>query len=171
MEEEWKQIWEFPAYSISTYGRIRNDDRHTFVKQSLTLQGAVKVGLMSDGTQYTRSVIRLVAETFIPQKNDKFNTPLHLDGDQQNNYIDNIVWRPRWFVWKYANQFRTMDKYKTYGSVVCRETGEVYASPVEAAISHGLLFFEIVQSAIEMTPVWPDWIRFHWAGEEEGWKK
>lgn len=165
-QERWKQIWEFPTYSVSTFGHIRNDDRMREVKQSLTRDGASKVGLVSDGKQHTRSVARIVLDTFVKNTNARFDTPLHLNGDLSDNRLSNLTWRPRWFVWKYSRQFDNgVSKYVSYGPVVCRETGEEYESPDHAAMTHGLLVFEVVQSAIEMTPVWPDWLIFHWLGE------
>jgi len=163
VDEEWDQIDEFPDYSVSSFGRIRNDIRDAPVCTSLTLQGAVKVGLMKGGVQYTRSVKVIVAERFVPQTNPMFNTPIHLDCDQQNNRASNLVWRPRWFAWKYAQQLVDIEHY--YGSkpIMNLKTGVVYANVVEAAMANGLLFWELQMSAFNQIPVFPSWQLYGWA--------
>jgi hypothetical protein len=162
MTEQWVEIFDFPNYSVSNWGRVRNEDRGRLLKQSVTKQGAVKVGLVLGGKQYTRSVKVLVAEAFIPEDNDKFDTPMHLDGNQLNNRSDNIVWRPRWFAWKYARQFDDIDKYIDRGPVFDNTTGEVYKNIAEAGITNGLLFYEIHFAIVNKTAVFPIWHVFDW---------
>lgn len=160
MEETWMEIPEFPNYQISSYGRVRNHVRRQPVALSLTQQGAVKVNLFADNKHYTRSVKRLVAENFVPGHTFVFDTPIHLDGDQQNNRADNLVWRPRWFAGKYSHQFRYFQKYVGMGPLVDRKTGVMYQDVYEAATRNGLLFEEVELALVNKVPVFPTWHLF-----------
>lgn len=162
MEEHWSKIYDFTDYSVSTLGRIRNDRREHLVKQSMNTRGVVRVGLYRDRVQHTRSVKVIVAETFVGGRTEKFDTAMLLDGDPYNNAAYNLVWRPRWFCWKYANQFVLFDKYVGKGPVYDRRTEETYDDVVIAAKVNGLLVKEIMISLVSKTPVFPTWQVFDW---------
>lgn len=162
MREQWKPIIGFPNYSISSEGRVRNDARGKPVRSSLTKQGAVKVGLSGRNGQQTRSVKLLVADAFVKGYTEIYNTPIHLDGDQSNNSASNLAWRPRWFAIKYARQFETIDTYLGVGPVMVRKTGVVYSDIVEAATTHGVLFFEVQMSLVNKITVFPTYQIYDW---------
>lgn len=166
MDEIWSKIYEFPEYSISSHGRVRNEARTRIIKTSLTRQGAVKVGLVKGGKQHTRSVKVLVAEAFVEGWTEQFDTSMHLDGNAENNRADNIVWRPRWFVWKYHRQFETIDKYVGVGPVADRKTGEIYPDIAQASMANGLLCHEVHLALVNKTPVFPSWRIFDWVREQ-----
>jgi len=163
VQEVWAQLDEFEDYSISNLGRVRNDIRDSLVALSLTQQGAVKVGLMKGGRQHTRSVKVLVAETFVPRDNPLFNSPINLDCNPRNNQVGNIVWRPRWFAWRYTQQLVNVKRYRGVGPVVNVKTGAMYADVVEAAMTNGLLFSEVELSVVNQIPVFPSWHLYAWA--------
>lgn len=163
MDKHWKKIKGFPEYSVSTSGEIRNDARRKPVRTSLTKQGGVKVGLMSGGKQFSRGVKNLVAEAFVPGKSETMDTPMLLDGNQENLHVSNIVWRPRWFAWKYHRQFDMIKTYAGVGPIYDRRSGIRYEDIVEAGIVNGLLFNEINLSLLNHTPCFPNWLRFDWA--------
>lgn len=163
MEEMWAKILGFPKYSVSTEGRIRNDVRERIVQQSCTAHGLAKVGLSKNGKQYTRSVKILVATAFIPGKTAEFDTAMNLDGNQQNNHVHNLVWRPHWFVCKYSAQFANIDDYRGIGPIVDRHSGLVYADIVDAGIANGYLFKEIKMALVNKIPVFPTWHLFDWS--------
>ena len=155
MDEKWSTIKDFPAYKISTNGEIVNRDTNRNIKLSTNKAGIVKVGLVYDGTQYTRAVSVLVAEAFVFGRDEKFNTPIHLDGNALNNRADNILWRPRWFAWKYARQFTEVTIYNAQGPILDLKTGVWYTDMMEAATENGLLVDEIRRSVIFRRPVFP----------------
>ena len=163
VEEEWYPIEEFPDYEISNTGLIVNSDTNRIMKTSKTLQGAVKVGLMgSDGKQYTRSVKLLVADAFVGGRDHICNTPIHLDGDQENCNADNLAWRPRWFAIRYLYQFQTIYAYDTTSKIQDVDSGEVSTNPYEAAKRYGLLMDHIVKSCVNGTPCFPTAQVFKW---------
>lgn len=155
MEIVWAQVYDFPNYLVSNYGDVSNATTGKLLRHSMTQQGAVKVNLMRDNVSYTRSVKVLVAELFLDGASDIFNTPIHLDGDQENNRADNLAWRPRWFAWKYSQQFHDDAVFQWKGKIKDLETGETYASFFAAACKHGLLVKDIVQGIMLRQRVFP----------------
>ena len=161
-EEEWENILGFPNYMISTHGRVRNIKHGRLVKMSTTKQGAMKVSLYSENNRITKSVKVLVAEAFLPGRTDQFDTAMHLDGDQSNNRIENLVWRPRWFAWKYSRQFDYLEQYSKLGPVYEIRSKKEYSSVAEAGMSNGLLFNEIDFGISNKVAVFPTWQQFEW---------
>lgn len=177
MTEFWLQVKDFPDaynedfiqrfsnYNVSNLGRVRNVVTDRIIKLSRTKQGAVKVGLYDgNGKQYTRSLKLLVAHAFVPgYTHDLFNTPIHLDGDQVNCNADNLIWRPRWFAWKYARQFENIDEYVNRGPIYDCDTSLRYNNIAEAAMRLGLLCKDIhIASIVYGNPVFPTFHKFAW---------
>lgn len=61
---------------------------------SLNHDGYVKVRLIMKGKDKTARVHRLVAEAFIPNPEGK-ETVNHIDGNKENNCVDNLEWADR----------------------------------------------------------------------------
>jgi len=155
MDEHWSVIPEFPNYSVSDLGNVMNNITGRDIRLTLTSQGAVKVGLVRGGTQYTRSVKVLVAEAFVPGRTDIFDTPIQLDGYQHNNMAENLMWRPRWFAWKYSRQFAIESDYHSRGPIYDLDTGQRYADVYEVATRNGLLFQDVWRSVNLGYPTFP----------------
>lgn len=157
--EIWKPIENFPMYEISNYGEVANIETDLIIRPSATLQGALKIGLVKDGRQYTRSVKVLVARTFVDGEDAIFDTPMLLNGDQFDCRAENIVWRPRWFSWNYARQIdQQKDIYKLGPLIEIDESGIVvnaYHNTIEASLKHGLLFADVWDSIHTGKPVFP----------------
>ena len=161
MKVEWLQIEEFPAYSVSNIGEVRNDETDRYMTKLMNQRGIVNVGLTRDRVQYKRSLAVLVAEHFVDKPADTsgrwlqaFDTPVNLDGDRTNNRAENIVWRPRWFATQYFKQFR--DVYPCLNRPVeIIETGEMFETSLHAAIALGVLDREIAISVMTKNYVWP----------------
>jgi hypothetical protein len=145
--EQWRDIPGFPDYEISSEGRVCNIKTDFIVQRSYTQQGGAKVGLHLNGEQLTRSVKVLVAQAFVPGENMEFNTPILLDGNQENCSVENIMWRPRWFAWHYTRQFSKLLPVYEMGPIVelnDRDTIiEVYEHVFDAGISNGLLLYDV----------------------------
>lgn len=109
MEEVWKDIEGFEGYyQVSNLGRVRSLDRIIIFdngksKEEKTLlkgkilcitkqtQGYSQVGLCKQGTQKSYRLNRLVANAFIPKIEGKIYVN-HIDGDKDNNRVDNLEW-------------------------------------------------------------------------------
>lgn len=162
LEVEWREITEFPRYSVSTTGLVRNDETGRVLTRLVNRQGITYVGITKGGSQRNRSVPRLVAEAFLPLPRYKtFDTPINLDGDRLNNHVDNLMWRPRWFAMRYHRQFQTIHENYVW-PIEEVATGEIFESPWGAVVKYGLLCHEIVTNASNNTyhanldrGVWP----------------
>lgn len=156
MQCEWLKILEFPNYSVSDTGFVRNEDYGKYhdvrmMVPHVNQRGIVNVSFNRRGQQYKRSVAVLVATAFVTTARSlAFDTPINLDGDRFNNNASNLLWRPRWYATEYFRQFqrrfRGIDK-----PVQEFKTEEVFDSSWDAAISLGLLDAEIVNSILYKT--------------------
>lgn len=159
MDEVWLVCDEFPDYSLSSFGRVANTKHSRIIKPIITKEGTVKVKLYLDGVQHTKSLKVLLGNAFISGRTNTFNTIINLDGNLENNNITNLIWRPRWFAWKYRRQLENVDHYTSLvrGLIFDRKTNLVYDGIVNAGLTNGLLFSEILLSLHDQTPVFPTW--------------
>lgn len=155
MSEVWVRIEEFPTYKVSNHGRVMNMFTLRILNNSVSPSGVVKIGLVSGGAQHTRSVKVLVAEAFVEGKNEVFNTPINLDGDQNNNHADNLVWRPRWFAWSYSRQFKTLPPEHKHGPIVELPTETMYENVLSVATTNGLLIKDVWKGIQFKRPIFP----------------
>ena len=160
MNEHWKTIEWFPEYSVSNFGNVRSNKSERILSVSPNQFGVIQVGLMRDSVQYHRSVPLLVAKAFLPIHPGPFDTPINLNGDRQNNHVDNLVWRPRWFAVKYNRQFRYPYSNHINSPIVDKKTGDVSENSFECAMHYGLLEEEIVIAILNRTYVWPTYQEF-----------
>jgi len=158
--DDWSEIRFFPGYSVSTEGKVRNDDTGRLMKLFVNPHGIQFVGLVRSRVQYKKAVSLLVANAFIPRPiREAFDTPINLDGDRLNNAVPNLTWRPRWFAIKYVQQFKRDIRGFTVPVEEVR-TGEQFPTSWEAAIKYGLLDREILLATLARTHVWPTYQRF-----------
>lgn len=155
MLADWRPIQSFSTYSVSSTGRVRNDETGRHMVLSVNQRGIVNVGLMRNNHQYKRSVGLLVADAFVKDgRTPAFNTPMHLDGDKLNNNATNLMWRPLWFARKYAEQLEEAH-FEDYYPIVEVNTGEKFENPWDAARKFGLLQADIILSVCNSQRVWP----------------
>lgn len=155
--QSFKRIPDFWDYMVGNHGEVYNTAFSRWMTFTPTQHGELTVGLTRDGRQYRRSVKVLVARAFVPGESMDCDTPILLDGDRRNLRADNIVWRPRWFAWHYAQQFKE-DEYDSWaytGPVIDEKTGVVYETVIDAAIGTGSLITDIKKSLLNKTKVYP----------------
>ena len=89
--EEWKTINDYPNYSISSLGVIRNDTTKRIMKFKTTKAGYLEICLCKDGIRKTLLHHRLLAIHFIPNPE---NLPEidHLNNIKNDNRIGNLRW-------------------------------------------------------------------------------
>lgn len=120
--EIWKDIKGYEGlYQVSNLGRIKSVDRivimkhysgcnatHSYkgkiLKQQKDKYGYMRVALSKNGKIKLKQVHRLVAETFIPNPENK-PTVNHEDGNKENNVVANLSWA--------THQEQTMHAFKT----------------------------------------------------------
>lgn len=107
MEKVWKPVVGYEeSYEVSNYGEIRGVDRYVSNGKGLSLKRGVIKSLKTDKDGYFRVYLsknskkkqhlvhRLVAQAFLGNVEEK-PCVNHIDGDKQNNYVNNLEWVTR----------------------------------------------------------------------------
>lgn len=136
MSEIWKTIKNFPRYSVSNQGRVRNNSTGKILKYRTKEYFQVVLSQGKSSTRKDCQVHRLVAETFIP--NPK-GLPMvnHIDGNRFNNNVNNLEWvtNRENIVHAYRTLNRQMGfkRHKPSKKVIRVEDGKVFDSITDAA--------------------------------------
>lgn len=158
LKEKWRQIDEFPTYSVSNLGRVHDDENNQEVFTSPNQYGHVRVNLWlpDRSARRTRSVALLVATAFIEPPDFLSDHVILLDGDLQHVSSENLAWRPRWFAWKYSRQLRIPQPLHYHNLKVRNVTLlKNYSSVIEAGMTEGLLFRDIWRSTYTEAAIYP----------------
>lgn len=99
MQEVYKPIKGYEGlYEVSNLGNVKSLSKirgRAFTAERLLkpriVNGYVMVTLCKESKRFNASVHRLIAEAFIPNPENK-ETINHIDGNKQNNSIDNLEW-------------------------------------------------------------------------------
>lgn len=158
-----KQVPGFPGYSVSKFGRFFNDETAHEMTLSGNQKGELTVGLMREGVQVRRSAKLLVAKAWVRGESEIHNTPMLLDGNHQNLNAENIVWRPRWFAWKYSRQWDSPRDFFGQGPVLEMTTNARYHNVAHAALENGELCVDIIMSILNELYVFPHNHKYAWA--------
>ena len=95
MKEIWKDIPNYEGlYQASNLGRIRNARTNLIRKNVKSFGLYYTIILNVNGKQHLHLVHRLIAQTFIPNPDNKKEIN-HIDGNKHNNKIDNLEWVTR----------------------------------------------------------------------------
>ena len=87
--ECWKKIEDYENYSVSSFGRVRNDMTKLILKPGTDYAGYYIVNLYQNRKAKTFKIHRLVAIYFIPNPMNKKCVD-HIDHDRKNNRINNL---------------------------------------------------------------------------------
>lgn len=161
--EAWLPLQDYPGYSASDLGRVRNDKRQTILTPNRNQSDVTYVCLMREGNQVKRSLSRLICETFVPNTNQivPFTTPIHLNGNPIDCKASNLLWRPRWFALKHGRQFKL--DLPEYYPIRDKQTNEVFDSVWSFVLAYGLLYMDVVLSVYRFTRVFPIMHDVEWA--------
>lgn len=165
IDEIWRDIKGFEGYyQISNIGNVKSLNRfitcmnngteckrfisEKILKQHIDCDGYCRINLIKDGCEKGFGVHRLVAEAFILNPENK-PTVNHIDGNKQNNHVDNLEWATYQEQNDHAVRIglrsaetmrpayeKSIAKLKR--SVICVETGEIFESQIEAERQLGL---------------------------------
>ena len=91
MQEKWQILINYPNYSISSFGRIKNK---TKILKPFFSFGYKRIRLYCNKEYKYYSIHRLVAEYFIPNPENKPEVN-HIDGNSLNNTDNNLEWVTR----------------------------------------------------------------------------
>ena len=135
MKEQRKPIAGFEEYTVSNLGYVVST-KHT--KTERHLYGFKTSGGYSRLTLNGKyaSLHRLVATAFLPNPEGKREVN-HIDGNKQNNRVDNLEWATSSENKKHY--YRTLNgKHPKAKPILCVETGVIYKSGHEAARQNGV---------------------------------
>lgn len=91
-KEIWKDIKGFEGlYQISNYGRVWSCRRGNYKVPDANNFGYLRIQLSVKKKHYRFFIHRLVAETFLPNPENKTQVN-HKDCDKTNNYVGNLEW-------------------------------------------------------------------------------
>lgn len=97
MLEIWRDIKNYEGiYEVSNLGRIKSISRNGTIKENRILKpnkvmGYSQIVLYKNNKREYKKIHRLVAETFIPNLENKREVN-HKDGNKTNNCVDNLEW-------------------------------------------------------------------------------
>ena len=87
--ERWSKIEGYDNYSVSTFGRVRNDTTKRILKFGYDGGGYNFVNLSHHGVIKIRRIHRLVAVAFLANLSNKHCVD-HIDNQKINNHITNL---------------------------------------------------------------------------------
>ena len=88
---EWRKINDFPNYSVSDEGQIRNDKTGTIRTLNYTYDGYAFITIKKNGKTYAPQIHRLVLQAFCPNENSSLQVN-HINGDRKDNRLINLEW-------------------------------------------------------------------------------
>jgi hypothetical protein len=90
--ETWKDIVNFPGYAVSSLGRIFSAKSNKILSFNQKVRYQLVI-LHSDGLRFTRTVHRLVMESFELRPSVKGRWQVnHKNGNRHDNRLENLEW-------------------------------------------------------------------------------
>lgn len=95
MSESWRIIDEFPNYSVSSLGKVKNNKTQKILKPQMNvLHKHHQVHLRKDSKTIHQSIHRLVAKAFLPNPENKPEVD-HINRCRTDNCVENLRWVTR----------------------------------------------------------------------------
>lgn len=89
-DEEWRVVANYSQYVVSNKGRIMNIFTKRLLKPAVKPAGYLQVHLWKNGKGATKDIHQIVYQSFFPGENLEGYVINHIDGNKQNNTLDNL---------------------------------------------------------------------------------
>lgn len=116
-------------YAVTSCGKVWSYKNKIFLKPGKDKSGYLLVTLSKNGDKETKTLHRLVMETYCPIEGMENLECDHIDFDCQNNCLKNLQW---------LAPEQNNKKHKACKKVLCVETGIIYKSINEAERQTGI---------------------------------
>lgn len=131
-KEVWKPIEGYEGmYEISNLGRIKSfktNKQNGKILKLNTCSRYSKCILSKNGISTTFNIHRLVAQTFIPNPDNKLEIN-HIDGNRFNNCVSNLEWCTRKENMEHASKNRLMKRGPRENNPIISKEKEKYIPP------------------------------------------
>ena len=145
--EQWKIIDNYPNYSVSNLGNVRNDRKNNILKCSVDKStGYKRTALTKENKHNQHYVHRLVAGVFIENLAGRKCVD-HIDNDRTNNNIDNLRWATHQENQRNCTKFKNCSTGKT-GVHLHKMTGKYTANITINYRTVHLGYFKTIEEAI-----------------------
>ena len=153
--EEWRVCAEYPAYEVSSFGRVKNIKTKNILKPRANSERMYQLVHLRTGVPIKNGkyayIHRLVAEAFCEKQSDDQDQIDHIDRRRNNNYYKNLQWATRSENLQNKGKGHSEYVYRAKTPIVLldKETNELiaeYASPNEAGKELGLSPVQIVKN-------------------------
>lgn len=129
------------VYAITSCGKVWSYTRHKFLQPRITRCGYYEVQLYSKNKSKQYRVHRLVAETYIPNPENKPEVN-HKDENKLNNCINNLEWVTSKENMNYGTRSQRVSQKKSR-AIYCKELNQTFPSMIktqkQTGINRGLI--------------------------------
>lgn len=157
MEEIWKDVVGYEEiYWVSSFGNIKSNNKEKLI-QHINKRGYCLISLCKNKIKKTIRVHRIVAESFIPNINNKPYIN-HINGIKHDNRIENLEWcTPKEnILHSFKNKLQVVpkgNKHHLYGKsgslnhsakkVIDTSNGKIYGCLQDASNATGIKYFNL----------------------------
>lgn len=159
MQEIWRTVKDYPLYSVSNLGRLKNNKTQKILKGGLDSYGYRIVILCNNGKRKIKTIHRLIAESFIDNPDNKPQVN-HINGVKTDNRVINLEWvtnqENQNHFWRVINSdVNKANRSKAHKGknllsenpnakqVIRLEDGKIYPTIKEAALDIGVRYNKI----------------------------
>lgn len=123
-------------YAVTRCGKVWSYKSKRFLKTTKNQYEYETVGLMKNGKRKYKYVHRIVAETYLNNRENGTEVN-HKDENKSNNSVDNLEWITHKENVNYGSRVKRIAQRKSK-KVKCLETGQVFNSMREAEEAYGI---------------------------------